>query len=149
HARRAGSGGREALPGHGHAGGGARFKGCNGCWGLGQRLRWPTLWKPHPGDIRPVHTITTDHVPAAVLTADGEWHQPWEARAIGDVAAAHQRRHPPLAAQRRDLVAILARVGHLDELDLGAHVLDRLTGGRAPRASPAVVQAHRSPPESA
>src|SRR5207245_8866050 len=61
----------------------ARFDGCNGCLGLEQRLKWPTFWKPHPGHIRPVHTITTGYVPSTVLTADGEWHQPSEVGAIG------------------------------------------------------------------
>lgn len=60
--------------------------GCNGCIpgpdgkATGRKLKWPTQWAPHNGDRVPVTAIDTTKMPwlPALLTPDGEWHEPVE-----------------------------------------------------------------------
>lgn len=46
---------------------------CNGCDGKGKRLKWPTAWKRHPGDIAKIEDVPATFIPFGVLTPDGEW----------------------------------------------------------------------------
>ena len=49
-------------------------KGCNGCEGTGQSLKWPTEWASFVGDCVPVDKIPGGFVPCGLVTPDGEWH---------------------------------------------------------------------------
>ncbi len=50
-------------------------KDCTRCGGKGQRVKWPTRWKAHGGDVMPVEQIPRDQIPFAVVTPDGEWNE--------------------------------------------------------------------------
>lgn len=34
--------------------------GCNGCHGKGKRVKWPTSWADHPGDVAPIESLTEE-----------------------------------------------------------------------------------------
>lgn len=49
---------------------------CNGCEGNGRRVKWPTDWAPHAGDVARVDALPQPlRVPFAVVTPDGAWHE--------------------------------------------------------------------------
>jgi uncharacterized membrane protein len=48
---------------------------CPQCQGQGTVPKWPTQWKPHPGDTCPVARVPTSYVPCAVVTPEREWHE--------------------------------------------------------------------------
>jgi hypothetical protein len=50
-------------------------KGCNGCEGTGKRVKWPTDWREHPGDVAPVSEVGLDFLPFAVVTPGGKWRE--------------------------------------------------------------------------
>jgi len=45
---------------------------CNGCGGEGKRVKWPTQWAPHAGDVGSVKAALEADPPYA-LVIDGEW----------------------------------------------------------------------------
>jgi hypothetical protein len=56
---------------------------CRRCAGQGRVAKWPTQWKPHPGDTVPVARVPPDYVPTAVVTPDYRWHEIEEAGWLG------------------------------------------------------------------
>lgn len=52
--------------------------GCNGCSGKGKRVKWPTQWRAHPGDIQLLEDIKKEVKPFAILTPDGKWYEKGE-----------------------------------------------------------------------
>lgn len=56
---------------------------CNGCSSskedgcpAGMRVKWPTEWKIHKGDIAPAKdALKKKATPHSVVTPDGEWHE--------------------------------------------------------------------------
>ncbi len=56
--------------------------GCNGCLGNGTRVKWPTGWAPHDGDIKPVNALNEGDLEVYAVCADydwfgGEYYMPW------------------------------------------------------------------------
>ena len=50
--------------------------GCNGCYGEGTRLKWPTQWKNVPEkDMIPAVDVPADFIPFALITPDGKWRE--------------------------------------------------------------------------
>jgi hypothetical protein len=47
--------------------------GCNGCGGKGSRVKWPTSWRPHPGDCAPAATVGEVDT-YTVVSAEGATH---------------------------------------------------------------------------
>lgn len=57
-------------------------EGCNGCKGTGQKVKWPTAWAEHHGDVIKVAELTEKHLEVYAVLADGYWHggdeyEPW------------------------------------------------------------------------
>lgn len=63
--------------------------GCNGCCGVGKRVKWPTQWEPHDGDITTCDVALKkwneqdsngeQHSPWALLNLQGEYlESPWK-----------------------------------------------------------------------
>lgn len=49
---------------------------CNGCDGKGRRLKWPTQWAKHPGDMLPVSLVLrSERFPYTVVTPAGAFHK--------------------------------------------------------------------------
>lgn len=48
--------------------------GCNGCKGKGTRVKWPTAWAEHEGNICRVADIRDGFRPYAIVTPDGKWY---------------------------------------------------------------------------
>ena len=44
----------------GVANGMAQKQWCNGCDGKGKKVKWPTQWAAHPGDIAPIESLTEE-----------------------------------------------------------------------------------------
>lgn len=59
------------------------MKGCNGCLGKGTRVKWPTQWQRHDGDVRPVEDLTDAHLQVHAVICEGrgwytsERYEPW------------------------------------------------------------------------
>lgn len=48
---------------------------CNGCDGEGKRVKWPTQWKRHQGDMVPATKVPSEFTPFALVTPDGAWRE--------------------------------------------------------------------------
>lgn len=57
----------------------AKCGGCNGCHGKGQKSKWPTQWKRHSGDVKPVEALTAKDVDLYAICVEGYG---WQAKEV-------------------------------------------------------------------
>jgi hypothetical protein len=81
---------------------------CNGCDGTGKRVKWPTQWGNHVGDITLCAAVRPDFEPHAVLTPTGEWIAHWFSSPLKGILAEVVAGDPERAAWREKLAELRA-----------------------------------------
>lgn len=85
---------------------------CNGCEGKGKRVKWPTEWRDHHGDIAPIESVTPEayerffRVVTEFRVFGGEEYLPW--KPIGEMFP--RREKPPLDWLKKEYAGHLAVV---------------------------------------